>query len=363
MAVDTLFADMVWFQCEDCGENLKKPKLPNHFHGCSAQKLSCIDCGVIFNQQSVQGHTQCVSEAEKYGPKNVGFVKKEIRKTPSKENKCDGLDLSLGLSTRGPWSCSLCNVKATSQETLLLHSEGKKHKSKVRSMSSKMSNGKDAVDSSAKEDKSTAPSNQSGSKGPCKFYNENGLREDFSQGDDRNRQLAGGIDGLQFEPDSKIEGTKNEHTVEKKKKRKLSRDHDRPPSEETRKAESFVEEGEACGKQVINKVAGPIEILEDKHMDKFSRKKCRKILSVDDVEEFWTSLVKWKKLIKRALKNAPNNSLKIKQLRSSIFPTVMEVVKRSDLDVNEATFSKELERQIQSYEKFIIDGKKVRLAV
>ncbi|KAI3443597.1 hypothetical protein Pfo_000262 [Paulownia fortunei] len=29
---------MVWFQCEDCGDNLKKPKLPNHFRMCSASK-------------------------------------------------------------------------------------------------------------------------------------------------------------------------------------------------------------------------------------------------------------------------------------------------------------------------------------
>lgn len=31
---------MVWFQCEDCGDNLKKPKLPNHFRVCSANRVS-----------------------------------------------------------------------------------------------------------------------------------------------------------------------------------------------------------------------------------------------------------------------------------------------------------------------------------
>ncbi|KAL6316692.1 hypothetical protein AAG906_019623 [Vitis piasezkii] len=78
---------MVWFQCEDCGENLKKPKLPNHFRICSANKLSCIDCGETFGQQSVQGHTQ----------------------------------FDVGLSERPPWFC-----------TLLLHADGKKHQAKVR---------------------------------------------------------------------------------------------------------------------------------------------------------------------------------------------------------------------------------------
>jgi len=30
---------MVWFQCEDCGDNLKKPKLSSHFRTCSAYKV------------------------------------------------------------------------------------------------------------------------------------------------------------------------------------------------------------------------------------------------------------------------------------------------------------------------------------
>ncbi|MFS7991279.1 putative Cell growth-regulating nucleolar protein [Helianthus anomalus] len=57
---------MVWFQCEDCGDNLKKPKLASHFRSCSANKLSCIDCGQMFGQQTVQGHTQCMTEMVYY---------------------------------------------------------------------------------------------------------------------------------------------------------------------------------------------------------------------------------------------------------------------------------------------------------
>ena len=30
---------MVWFQCEDCGDNSKKPKFPNYFRTCSASKV------------------------------------------------------------------------------------------------------------------------------------------------------------------------------------------------------------------------------------------------------------------------------------------------------------------------------------
>ncbi|KAK9149120.1 hypothetical protein Scep_007877 [Stephania cephalantha] len=124
---------MVWFQCEDCGENLKKPKLANHFKICSAYKLSCIDCGETFGQQSVQSHTQCVTEAEKYGPKGQG---KAPNVTPAKskndsKQKPD-VDVNVGLSSRPPWHCSLCNTSATSKQTLLLHAEGKKHRAKAR---------------------------------------------------------------------------------------------------------------------------------------------------------------------------------------------------------------------------------------
>jgi len=42
---------MVWFQCEDCGENLKKPKLPNHFRMCSATKVFSIFPFFLFKKK------------------------------------------------------------------------------------------------------------------------------------------------------------------------------------------------------------------------------------------------------------------------------------------------------------------------
>ncbi|KAG4197578.1 hypothetical protein ERO13_A05G032100v2 [Gossypium hirsutum] len=126
---------MVWFQCEDCGENLKKPKLSNRFRICSASKLSCIDCGVIFEQQTVQGRAQCITEAEKYGPK--GQVKNQMvqMQNPTSEQRKN--PILIRLSQRPPWFCSLCNTKAISQQTLLLHAEGKKHRAKARAFHAK----------------------------------------------------------------------------------------------------------------------------------------------------------------------------------------------------------------------------------
>ncbi|CAI9286109.1 unnamed protein product [Lactuca saligna] len=124
---------MVWFQCEDCGDNLKKPKLANHFRACSANRLSCIDCGQMFGQQSVQGHTQCITEMEKYGPKGQT---KPTQGTPGKPNSASKpkpeVDINVGLSERPPWFCSLCNTSATSKQTLLSHADGKKHRAKAR---------------------------------------------------------------------------------------------------------------------------------------------------------------------------------------------------------------------------------------
>ncbi|KAI5320147.1 hypothetical protein L3X38_039855 [Prunus dulcis] len=126
---------MVWFQCEDCGDNLKKPKLPGHFRSCSARKLSCIDCGEMFGQESVQSHTQCITEAEKYGPKGQGKALNGGGAKPNKDSKQQpDFDITVGLSKRFPWFCSLCNTKATSEQTLLLHAEGKKHRARARAI-------------------------------------------------------------------------------------------------------------------------------------------------------------------------------------------------------------------------------------
>ncbi|KAL1218355.1 UBP1-associated proteins 1C [Cardamine amara subsp. amara] len=124
---------MVWFQCEDCGENLKKPKLLTHFRMCSATKLSCIDCGEMFGRDSVQGHNQCITEAEKYGPKGQSKLSNGTPAKPKDNSKQEpDFDINVGLSNRYPWFCSICNTKATSQQTLLAHADGKKHRGKAK---------------------------------------------------------------------------------------------------------------------------------------------------------------------------------------------------------------------------------------
>ncbi|KAG6421094.1 hypothetical protein SASPL_117643 [Salvia splendens] len=121
---------MVWFQCEDCGDNLKKPKLPIHFRQCSAFKLSCIDCGQVFGQHDVESHTQCITEAGNAANGMNTKPKKDAKPRPD-------VDINVGLSEHPPWFCSLCNTKATSKQALLLHADGKKHRAKARGFHAK----------------------------------------------------------------------------------------------------------------------------------------------------------------------------------------------------------------------------------
>ncbi|KNC78984.1 hypothetical protein SARC_08599 [Sphaeroforma arctica JP610] len=69
---------MVFFQCDGCGEALKKAKVANH--GCRAA-VSCIDCNVVFEGNSYNQHSSCVSEAQRYqGALYKGASAKQLKK-------------------------------------------------------------------------------------------------------------------------------------------------------------------------------------------------------------------------------------------------------------------------------------------
>ncbi|KAH3785632.1 cell growth-regulating nucleolar protein-like [Dreissena polymorpha] len=67
---------MVVFNCNACGEALKKNQVEKHYMTkCrSCNVLSCIDCGKDFWGNDYEQHTKCISEEEKYSGKN--FVPK-----------------------------------------------------------------------------------------------------------------------------------------------------------------------------------------------------------------------------------------------------------------------------------------------
>lgn len=127
---------MPWFYCDDCGDTIKKPKVAQHCNQCRASSFTCIDCSLNFDRRTVQGHTQCVTEHEKYAlgatkPGGIhcsGFSAEGSAK-PGEEGKPEGLNF---LTTQPPWKCTICNVNCTSQDTLMGHASGAKHKRRAK---------------------------------------------------------------------------------------------------------------------------------------------------------------------------------------------------------------------------------------
>ena len=58
---------MVVFQCDGCGESIRKPKAEQHVNTCRfCRALVCMDCMKRFTDDSYKQHTSCISEAQKY---------------------------------------------------------------------------------------------------------------------------------------------------------------------------------------------------------------------------------------------------------------------------------------------------------
>ncbi|XP_012478714.1 UBP1-associated proteins 1C [Gossypium raimondii] len=318
---------MVWFQCEDCGENLKKPKLPNHFRICSASKLSCIDCGVIFGQQNVQSHTQCMTEMEKYGPKGQGKTPNGSISKPNKQTReKPDIDINVGLSQRPPWFCSLCNTKATSQQALLLHADGKKHRAKARAFHAKQQ--PKQMEESAPDSKVSAENNENGE-----------LPENKSVGDAKSQDLP--EDG---QPQINSEATKGD--VPSNKKRKLDASVT-DGTEKTSVGDSSVEMGN-----------GEVDDAKGK-----AKKSKHNVVKEDKVEAASTKedkkkKIKWKKLIKDTLKSSPDGVLKMRKLEKRVLKALQE----SGVDEDKSQLSEILQHKITSNDRFSFDGKYVRLA-
>ncbi|KNA09822.1 hypothetical protein SOVF_149990 [Spinacia oleracea] len=312
---------MVWFQCEACGEELKKPKLSNHFQRCSAYKLSCIDCGQMFDRQSAQGHTQCITEAEKYGPK--GQAANGTPAKPNKEKSKPDVDINVGLSTRPPWFCSLCNTRATSQQALLLHADGKKHRGKARAFAANQQpnppqegavTNKDSTENTPKNevpnDKSTEDNKESPMNGNVT------VKKRKNDASNNTEKCANGVSN------GTVTQTEAEETPKKSKK---ARKELEVKGTEKKKAKNEAEKGGKTGTE----------------------------------KEGSEQKIKWKKLISSVLKSAPDGALKMKKLPKLVLKSLHE----SGIAVDDSEFRATLEDKVNSSSKFIVDGKYVRLVV
>lgn len=93
---------MVVFQCDGCGESVKKPKAEQHVNTCRyCRALVCLDCMRRFTDDSYKQHTSCITEAQKYqgalykppkgkqggNPQQQQKPKPEAAKRPREEEK------------------------------------------------------------------------------------------------------------------------------------------------------------------------------------------------------------------------------------------------------------------------------------
>ncbi|KAJ6808356.1 UBP1-associated proteins 1C [Iris pallida] len=275
---------MVWFQCEDCGENLKKPKLSNHFRICSSYKLSCIDCGQMFDRQSVQSHTQCISEAEKYGPKGEGKASQNAQSKPVKPKPNSDVNVNVGLSSRAPWFCSLCNTYTTSQQTLLGHADGKKHRAKARAFHA-----------------AQQPSNQTEDSTPSE---KDGPKVEPVEGNDSDNKMQGDL-----QIDANVSTGEGEMESKANRKRKLDASVECLSKKSDEKNAS-----ESTNGEVIQ-----AELSEGRH-HKSKKKNCSDNL----IKEASESKIKWKKLVTSTLKTNSDGIMKIKKLQKLIIKALKD---------------------------------------
>lgn len=113
---------MVSFSCDECQDVVTKPKVQRHLLKCRGATLSCLDCLKTFDKQTVIGHTSCISEAEKYGPKT--------QQKPMQSSQT---------------FCAVCDLHLNGAVHAHQHYESKKHRAALR-RSSKVASlpGKDA---------------------------------------------------------------------------------------------------------------------------------------------------------------------------------------------------------------------------
>jgi len=125
----------------------QQPKVVTHSYSCGRSGYACVDCGRQFDGASVKAHNSCVTEHDKYakgatkpggfasggfygdgeggqgaaGPAAPAAAAAGAASAPQPV----GLEF---LASRPPWACSACGVTCTSQDTLLGHAAGAKHR-------------------------------------------------------------------------------------------------------------------------------------------------------------------------------------------------------------------------------------------
>eukprot|EP01129_Flabellula_baltica_P010022 TRINITY_DN4188_c0_g1_i1.p1 TRINITY_DN4188_c0_g1~~TRINITY_DN4188_c0_g1_i1.p1 ORF type:complete len:199 (+),score=55.05 TRINITY_DN4188_c0_g1_i1:419-1015(+) len=76
---------MVFFVCDNCNDTIKKPKIKSH--RCYNTMYTCIDCNKRFDFHSVNNHTTCTTEEDKYYGKFASSAKKPKNQNGNQNQK------------------------------------------------------------------------------------------------------------------------------------------------------------------------------------------------------------------------------------------------------------------------------------
>ncbi|KAI3628103.1 hypothetical protein CBS14141_002104 [Malassezia furfur] len=115
---------MVSFNCDGCGDVVKKPKLAQHYKRCYAP-FTCLDCSVQFASPQ-EAHTSCITEDEKY-QKSLYKGKKSNVQILNRTQSSQGSSATMDKPTDTPKS-TLSQTEATKEDTNVSTGKDKKRK-------------------------------------------------------------------------------------------------------------------------------------------------------------------------------------------------------------------------------------------
>ncbi|EDO48698.1 predicted protein [Nematostella vectensis] len=293
---------MVSFICNACGQSIRKNQVEKHYQTVcrNCEVLSCIDCGKDFHGDGYAGHTSCITEAEKYQGK--------LFKPKDKQNK--------GEQKQQQWIKQVQEASRAEDEDpqikgplrrLKQYSNIPRKKAKFQNFCKNSINVYDQAllerlwDVFSGGDKSTSEQNS--------YQSENGLE-----------QNENGSNGTGVEPS---ETEKIESEKKRKKEKKNKKDME---TQETLKTNNNkkIEHHELADKNKKSKKKRKRDDNDEENNVESSP--CKKVKGSEpgdttednNQDEKHTEKFKWSSIIKRVLREAPNNELSVKRLRKKV---------------------------------------------
>mmetsp|Transcript_40551 Transcript_40551/g.53376 ORF Transcript_40551/g.53376 Transcript_40551/m.53376 type:complete len:315 (+) Transcript_40551:71-1015(+) len=305
---------MVFFVCDGCNETLKRNQVDTHAGRCrNCYAVTCVDCNVSFPDNDYKQHLTCISEAEKYEGSLYQAPKKKTGKVNPQEAWMDLIAQAAnnpsppGLQNHLQRMAELGNVpRARKKFDNFLKNSLRLHNDSV------LSQLWEHLDQLRKKEKEVQEKQTAGEK---------------KEGSHDQEQKNSKTEEVPLSPTSKAE----KKSKKKKKKRKLKENEQSDDKANQKKIKTCVDDANT-----------------QPHFDKAEQLN-------GNSETAALKEIKWKKLIKCALKEAPNHTLKKAKLQKKI----QRELKSSDLKVAKKLIKTQIDKKLQKMSKVVsIDDKK-----